>query len=114
MRSLVGEVPLEPEVSLAASLGVVRNDWDEERAVADLTPDLLVPGIAAAQLTLVEPYLDARGAQARGDTRRGVRVVRGVAEEDGTWAAARGRAAFLPRFVGQVVVSGFRFSEAAE
>jgi hypothetical protein len=59
VRALLGEVPFEAEVALCPRLRPRGNDRHEERAVADLLADLLVPDIPAPQLALVEPDLDA-------------------------------------------------------
>jgi len=42
---------------------VGRNDRNEERAVVDLVPDLMIPGVPAPQLALIEKDLDTGGAK---------------------------------------------------
>ena len=63
MAALVGEPPFEAEVALPALGGVLGDDRHEQRAIADLLADLLVPHITAAQLALIEPYLDTVGVR---------------------------------------------------
>jgi hypothetical protein len=74
VRALLGEAPLEPEVPFRPRLRMRGNNRQEERAVADLPANRLIPDIAAAQFTLVKPHFDAGGAQRVGDwaCRRGV------------------------------------------
>ena len=55
VRTLVGKVPLQPEISLGTRFGVGRDQRKEQRAILDLLADLLIPGIAAAQFATVEP-----------------------------------------------------------
>src|SRR5580658_569078 len=62
MRARDGEFPFAAEIALESRLGVGRYDRNEEGAISDLAADLLVPGIAAAKLALVEPHLDPSGA----------------------------------------------------
>src|ERR1700746_2104 len=81
VATLIREVPLEPEVPLATRRSVRRDDGNEERALADLATDLLVPHITAPQLALVEPDFDARGPKRIADATRGIGVLRTVAEE---------------------------------
>jgi len=76
VRALLGEPPFEPEVSFRPRLGVVGNERQEERAIADLPADRLVPDIAAAQFALVKPHLDAGGAQRIANGPRRPRILR--------------------------------------
>jgi len=46
-----------------ACLRVGGDERDEQRARLDLRADLRVPRVAAAQLVLIEPDLDAKAAQ---------------------------------------------------
>src|SRR5215469_13442702 len=55
--------PLAAEVALVTGVRVGRNDRHEEGTVVDLLADLVVPGVTAAQLTLVKPDLDSGGTQ---------------------------------------------------
>jgi hypothetical protein len=52
----------------------------------DLLADRRVPCIAAPKLTLVEPDFDPNGLQARADPLRGLGVLGGVAEKNGSLA----------------------------
>src|SRR5215472_33751 len=81
VATLIRKVPLEPEVPLATRRGVRRGDGNEERAVANLATDLLVPHIPAPQLALVEPDFDAPGPKRIADPTRSIAVLRSVAEE---------------------------------
>jgi len=81
VAALVGEPPFEAEVALPALGGVLGDDRHEQRAIADLLADLLVPHITAAQLALIEPYLDTGASQRLTDTPGGLRILRRVAEE---------------------------------
>src|SRR6201987_4586059 len=81
VATLIRQVPLEPEVPLATRRGVRRDDGNEERAVADLATDLLVPYLTAPQLALVEPDLDTLGPKRIADPTRNVGVLRSVANE---------------------------------
>ena len=83
VRAPLGEVPFEAEVALCPRLRARGNDWHEERAVADLLADALVPDIPAPQLALIEPDLDAGYAQRFTDPCRSVRVLGRVAEKHG-------------------------------
>jgi hypothetical protein len=49
--------------ALQPLLGVLGNNRNEEGAVVDLMPNLLIAGIPAQQLALVEKNLDAGGPQ---------------------------------------------------
>ena len=81
VRLLNGQLPLEPEIALAAPLHVPGNDRDEKRAGINLLSDLLVPGIAAPELILVKPNLDAVAAQRLGDATGGRGILTRVAEK---------------------------------
>ena len=59
-----------------------RNDGDEERALSNLAPNVLVPRIPAPKLALVEPNLNAGRSKRLTNAARGVRVLRGVAQEN--------------------------------
>jgi hypothetical protein len=82
MGAFDGEFPLAAEVTLGAGLRLRRDDRQEQRALADLPPDLGVPRVAAPQLVLVEPHFVPGGAQRLGDAAGGGGVFAGVAEED--------------------------------
>jgi hypothetical protein len=63
MGALIREIPLQPEVPFMPRGRVGRNDRNEERAVAKLTPDLLIPDVPAPQIALIEKDLNASGAK---------------------------------------------------
>jgi hypothetical protein len=63
VRTFDGEFPFVPKVTLKPLLRVLGNNRDKEDTIVDLVPDLLVPGISAPQLALVEEDLDAGSAQ---------------------------------------------------
>jgi hypothetical protein len=73
---------------------VRRDDRHEERAVADLAPDPLIPHVPATQLALVEPHFDSSLAQRAADASRCGGILRGIADENSprsgrsTYAAA--------------------------
>jgi hypothetical protein len=58
-----GQPPLATEVPLVPGFGVGGDQRKKQPAVVDLLPDLVIPGLTASQLTLVEPDLHACGAQ---------------------------------------------------
>jgi hypothetical protein len=75
------ELPFVPEVALEALLRVPGDDRNEQRAVVDLAADLLVPGVPASQLALIEKDLDAGSLQRLANLLSGLRVLRGVAQK---------------------------------
>src|SRR5204862_7947659 len=79
--TLVGEPPCEGEVALPARGGVRGGARHEQRTIADLLADPLVPHIPATKLALIEPYLDTGAPQRLTDTPRRIRILRCVAEE---------------------------------
>src|SRR6185312_10073107 len=50
VRALIGQPPFEAKVTLGARLRVARDDGHEERAIADLLADTLIPSISPAKL----------------------------------------------------------------
>jgi hypothetical protein len=48
MGALIGKVPLEAEIAFVARGRVCGNDGNEERALVNLAPDLLIPDVPAA------------------------------------------------------------------
>jgi len=76
-----GELPFEAKVAFVASLCVFGNYGDEERAGQYLAADRRVPRIAAAQLALVEPYLDTGLAQGVAQLQCSLGVLGRVAQE---------------------------------
>jgi len=81
VRALDGELPLQPEVTLAACIGIRGDQRDEQAAVANLPSDQRIPGIASPQLALIELHFDPRGAQSFAQAQRGIGVLGGVAQE---------------------------------
>ena len=67
MGALIRKVPLEPEVTLMPRRRVRGNDGHKKCTLVELASDLLVPGIPAAQLALIEPDFDTGGAQGLGN-----------------------------------------------
>ena len=58
MGALIRQVPLKAEIAFMPRGRVGRNDRNKEGAVVDLAPDLLIPGVPAPQLALIEKDLD--------------------------------------------------------
>jgi hypothetical protein len=56
--ALICKIPLQSEIAFASRRRVCGNDRNEEFAVANLPPNLLVPDVPAPQLALVEPHFD--------------------------------------------------------
>jgi len=81
-RAIHCQTPFKPEVTLAARLGVGGDDRHEQRAIADLLTDAVVPGISAAQLVTVEPGLEPGGGKPGGQALRRLLVVARVADKD--------------------------------
>jgi hypothetical protein len=54
VSALIRKIPLKAEIAFMPRGRVGRNDGNEERAVVDLAPDLLIPHIPAPQLALIE------------------------------------------------------------
>jgi hypothetical protein len=77
-----GEFPFEPKIPFVAGVRVFRDHRNEQRATLDLLADRLIPGIAAAKFALIEPHLNACGADGLTETLGGLGVLGGVAEED--------------------------------
>jgi hypothetical protein len=73
--------PFAAKIAFEALLRVVGDNWNEEDAVLDLVPDLLIPRVPAAQLALVEKHLDAGRTQRLANPLGRVRILRGVAQE---------------------------------
>jgi hypothetical protein len=104
------EFPFEPEISLDASARICGNDRDEQDAGLDPFPDCGVPSGAATKFVLIEPHCNTCIAQAGADPRRGLCVLRSVADEDGSMPVRGGnRVASRPRFVGHGVLRGGSF-----
>ena len=82
VRALIGEPPLQSEIAFQARLGALGDDRHEQSAVLDLLSNLLIPGIPSPQLALIEPNLDAGGAQSVADAARRVRFLTGVTQEN--------------------------------
>ena len=60
MRTINRKLPFQAEIPLDARMRVGGDNWNKEGAVVNLLADLLVPGLSASQLALVEPDLDSR------------------------------------------------------
>jgi hypothetical protein len=63
MRAIDRKLPLASEITLVAGLRVGGDQGDEQAAVVDSLANLPIPGVAAAQLALIEKDLDAARAQ---------------------------------------------------
>jgi len=72
--------------------------------ISDLAANLLVPGITAAKLALVEPHFDAGCAQGRAEALCGLMVLRGIAQKDRVIRVGHGR----PRWFWSVGPKGCR------
>ena len=68
--------PLAAEVPLIALFRIGRDNRNEKTAVIDLLADLLIPGVPAPQLALIEPHLDASGPQRIAKSPYGLGVLR--------------------------------------
>jgi hypothetical protein len=80
-HSVHREIPFATEVAFAARISIGGDRWHKERAFLDLLADRGVPGIAAAQLALVEPDFDARFAERWANAASRLCVLRGIADE---------------------------------
>jgi hypothetical protein len=83
VRALLRQAPLEAKVTFESPLRVGRNDWHEQGAFIDLPANALVPNVATNQFALVKPNFDSSRMQGLTDTFGRLRVLRGIAEEDG-------------------------------
>jgi hypothetical protein len=81
VASVDRELPFEPKVSFASIVSVLRDYRNEQRAALYLAANRHIPGISPAQLALIEPHLDARGAQRVAQLLRSFGVLGGVAQE---------------------------------
>src|SRR5882762_9375273 len=90
VRALLGKVPFQAKVTLSTLLRVPGNDGNEHHAVANLLPNLPVPDIAAAQLTLVEPDFDTRCPECFADTAGSLGILRGIADKNALRSAVQG------------------------
>jgi hypothetical protein len=106
--SVCGQSPLASEVPLIAAFRISRDNGDKQMAVVDLLPDLAVPGIAAAQLALVKPDLDAACAECLANPLDSLRVLRGVASEHRSRRCARRPRRILPHATPLLVLFGLR------
>ena len=80
-NALDGQAPLAAKVPLVAGFGARGYDGHEVIALADLLANLLIPGVAPAQLALVQPDLDAELRQRIADRSRGLTVFGCIAQE---------------------------------
>jgi hypothetical protein len=69
------EVPLVPKIALKPLLSVLGDHRNEEGAVVDLLPDLLIPRVPAPQLALIEKDLDAGRTQCLANLLRSLRIL---------------------------------------
>ena len=81
MSALISKVPLKAELALMPRRRMRGDDGHEERAIMELTPDPLIPGVAASQLTLVEPDLYPGGAKCIANALRRLGILRGVTQK---------------------------------
>ena len=95
LSSVNRQLPLPSEISFEPRFRIGGNDGHEQSTVADLLPNLLVPGIAAAQFLTVEPDLDASRAERVRNPLRRRRILGCVAQKDGT-RGCRHRLLFSP------------------
>ena len=79
--ALIRKVPLQPEVAFMPRRRVRGNDGHEKRAVVNLTPDLLIPGVPAPKFTLVEPDFNTGAAECLENPLGRLRILRGVAQK---------------------------------
>ena len=68
-----------PKIALKPILGVLGDHRNEEGAVVDLVPDLLIPRVPTLQLALIEKDLDVGRTQCLANLPRCLRILRGVA-----------------------------------
>ena len=80
-RALDRQAPLAAKIALVPRLGSRRHDGHEVIALADLFADLLIPGVAPAQLAFVQPDLHAELRERIADRSRGLAVFGCVAQE---------------------------------
>ena len=76
-----GELPFVAKIALEPLLGVPGDNRNEEGAVVDLVPDLLIPRVPAPQLALIEKDLDAGRTQCLANLLGRLRILRGVAQK---------------------------------
>jgi len=79
VSALIRKIPLKAEIAFMPRGRVGRNDGNEERAVVDLAPDLLIPRIPAPQLALIEKDFNTGRTQCIANLLRSLRILRGVA-----------------------------------
>jgi len=82
MRALFRQPPLQPEIALGPRLRILRDDRDQQRTFLDLRPDFVIPRIASDEFALVEPDLDAGGAQRFANALRRLGVLGRIGEKD--------------------------------
>jgi hypothetical protein len=88
VHALGRQLPLTPEIALRARLGARGNDGQEQRAIPDLPANILIPGIPAPKLVLIEPDFQTVALEGLGNAPRRGGVLPRVAEEDGALGAA--------------------------
>jgi hypothetical protein len=75
VRTFDGELPFVAKIALEPLLGVLGDHRNEEGAVVDLVPDLLIPRVPAPQLALIEKDLDAGRTQCRANPLGSLRIL---------------------------------------
>jgi hypothetical protein len=63
VRAIDGEFPLAPEITLGPRFRACRDNRHEQPALTDLLANAAVPRVPTPKLALVEPDLDASGAE---------------------------------------------------
>src|SRR5271167_1832739 len=75
------EPPLAAEVPFEPSLRVSRHERHEIVAFSDLTPDLLIPCLSAAQFAFVVPDFEAKTGQRIPQPSRSLAILGRIAEK---------------------------------
>jgi hypothetical protein len=94
VRAINRQLPFKTEVPLTTIVRGVRDYREKQGAGLDLLADRLIPGVPAPQLALVEPDFDARRPEGFADTAGRLRVLRGIADENGVTSATQGAQPF--------------------
>ena len=79
VRAIDRKLPLAAEIPFKPGLGMAGDEGNEQRTMTDLITDQMIPGVPAAQLTLIEPNFDAGGAQRLANPSSRLPVLLGVA-----------------------------------
>jgi hypothetical protein len=70
-----GELPFVAKIAVKPLLGVLGDHRNEDGAVVDLVPGLLIPCVPAPQLALIEKDLDAGRTQCLANLTRSLRIL---------------------------------------